>query len=77
MKTFTGCLRDLVAVFHGDQMMGRSGDVCGTWFIHYFSAHKHIKLFLTVTPDFIVICSSEKFSEQCSDQKNNLSRNYT
>ena len=50
MGTSMGRLRDPVAGRPGDQMMGRSGNVCGmdvgqTWFLN--STQKHIKLTLT------------------------------
>ena len=52
-----------------DQMMGRSGDVYETSVIHVFWIHIRniLNLFLQVTQDFIVNCSSEKLSEQYSD----------
>ena len=58
MGTSTGRLGDPVAGCPGDQIMGRSGDVSGTSVIH---------VFIQVTQDIIVNCSSENFSEQYSD----------
>ena len=44
-----GRLRDPVVGRPGDQMIERSGDVCGTAVIHIFlnSTQKHVKLTLT------------------------------
>ena len=53
-----GRLRDPVAGRPGDQIMGRSGDVSGTSVIH---------VFIQVTQDILVNCSSKNFSEQYSD----------
>ena len=43
----------------------RPRDVGHTYFLN--STLKHINLLWQVTQDFIVNCSSEKFSEQCND----------
>ena len=74
MGTSTERLRDPVAGCPGDQMMGRSRDVCGTSVIYDFKIQLRniLNLLWQVTQDFIVNCGSKTFSEQYGNlnQKN-------
>ena len=72
MGTSTGRLQDPVAGRLGDQMMRRSGDLRRTTVTYVFKIQLRniLNLLWQVTQDFMVNCSSKKFSKQYGNLNN-------